>query len=158
MSKRTKFESYITKEIGIEFKACLYFFCILTFHCFVLVMQGMFQVSILTMIEMILTNYIICYLQVLLFHNFDEAEKLGGKEAVGILVCTGIYTAVSYFLNWFGRRADVSVCFMVFMLLSYLCVYLVYKTKRTIDSRELNNLLREYKKRNGVENGRSDQT
>ena len=158
MSKLTKFESYITKEIGIEFKACLYFFCILAFHCFVLVIQGTFQVSILTMAEMILTSYIICYIQVLVFRNFDEAEKLGTIEAVGILVCTGIYTAVSYFLNWFGRRADVTVYFMVFMLLSYICIYLVYKTKRSIDSRELNNLLREYKKRNGEDNGRSNKT
>jgi hypothetical protein len=158
MSKLSKFEVYLSKEINIEFKACLYFFCILAFHCFIRVIQGTFQVSILTLVEMVLVNYIICYIQVLIFHNFDEAEKLGSIEVAGILSCTGIYTIAGYILNWFGRRVDIIIYFIFFMLFCYVCIYWVYKTKRRIDSKELNNLLLEYKKRKGEDNGRSDQT
>lgn len=149
MNKLTKFEKYLTKEISIEFKACLYFYSILFFYSMVLILQGTYSVSILTMAEMIFTAYVICYIQMFVFHNFDEADRLGGIELLGIIVCTGIYTGLSYILKWFQRRTDITVYFTLFIIFTYICVCFINKAKRKIDSKELNNLLYEYKKRNG---------
>lgn len=147
MSKMTRFEKYLTQEIGIEFKACLYFYCVLFFYCIVMFFQGFDSVSILTMAEIIASNYVICYIQVYVFHNFDEADRLGINEGMGILVCTGAYTLLSYCLSWFERKPDITLYFALFLVFTYLCVFLVYKIKRNIDTKELNNLLTEYKKK-----------
>jgi hypothetical protein len=125
MNKRSKFEKYLTNEIGIEFKACLYFYTILFFHSMVLILQGTYSVSILTMAEMILAAYVICYIQMFVFHNFDESENLGGMELLGIVVCTGIYAVLSYLLKWFHRRIDITGYFALFMVFTYICVYYV---------------------------------
>ena len=72
MSKKNKltlWERYLTQEIGIEFKACLYFFAILFFYCMYRLVQGIFDASMLHMAEMILAAYIIGYLQVYVFRN-----------------------------------------------------------------------------------------
>lgn len=84
MSKRRKkisvWEHYLTKEIGIEFKACLYFFCILFFYSVYRVVGGSLEASIIHMSEMILLTYAMGYVQVYLLSNFDEGEHLGIKE------------------------------------------------------------------------------
>jgi membrane protein implicated in regulation of membrane protease activity len=149
MNKLSKLEKYIATEIGIELKSCLYFYCIMLFLCIFLMLQGRFYVSIITMIEIIVTIYIICNIQVYLFHNFDEADRLELMELIGILVCTGMYTVISYLLGWFERNLTVTISFALFMIFSYVCVYFVYKIKRTIETKQLNNLLSDYKKRKG---------
>ena len=78
--KTTLWERYLTKEIGIEFKACLYFFAILFFYCMYRILTGSLDASIIHMAEMIFACYIIGYIQVYLLWNFDEAEALGLKE------------------------------------------------------------------------------
>ena len=50
-------ERYLTKEIGIEFKACLYFFAMLFFYCMYRVCIGQYYASILHMAEMIFLTY-----------------------------------------------------------------------------------------------------
>ena len=92
--KLTIWEAYLTKEIGIEFKACLYFFAILFYYCVYRMVCGIFDASIIHMAEQILTCYVICYLQVYLFGNFDEADKLRGREIAGMIICPGLYTDV----------------------------------------------------------------
>ena len=140
--KLTIWEAYLTKEIGIEFKACLYFFAILFFYCCYRMINHSFDASILHMAEMIFACYIIGYIQVYLFANFDEADRLGTKEITGIVVCTIIYSLVSYFGNWFEKKIVVTLIMAAYILLTYFCVFLIYKSKRRIDDKNLNEELK----------------
>ena len=141
MSKKNKltlWERYLTKEIGIEFKACLYFFAILFFYCMYRLVLGIFDAGMLHMAEMILAAYIIGYLQVYVFWNFDEADTLGGREWLGLGVCTVIYSLLSYFLKWFDKNIWVTVGFAAYVVILYVCVFFIYKSKRHIDDKKLN--------------------
>ncbi len=89
-TKTTLWEKYLTKEIGIEFKACLYFFAMLFFYCVYRLCTGRVSAEILHLTEMIFTCYFIGYMQVYLFWNFDEADTLGKKEICGMIICTVI--------------------------------------------------------------------
>ncbi len=140
--KTTLWERYLTREIAIEFKACLYFFAILFFYCVYRIINGSFDASIIHMLVMILACYIIGYLQVYLFWNFDEADSLGAKEILGMFVCTLLYCLVSYFGNWFDKKIFVTLILAAYILLTYFCVYLIYKSKRIIDDKMLNEELR----------------
>ena len=140
--KLTLWERYLTQEIGIEFKACLYFFAFLFFICVFRMINGIFDVSILHMAEMILTCYIIGYIQVFLFNNFDEADTLGLRECTGIVVCTALYCAVSYIGGWLDRRIVATLIFAAYIVVSYICVFLIYRSKRRIDDKKLNEELR----------------
>lgn len=138
----TLWELYLTKEIGIEFKSCLYFFSILFFYCVYRMIGGSFVADILHMTEMILTCYVIGYLQVYVFWNFDEAEALGLKECAGMLICTLIYIVTSYLFFWFEKNILATVLFAAYILLVYVCVFFIYKSKRRIDDKRLNEDLR----------------
>ena len=140
--KLSLWEKYLTKEIGIEFKACLYFFAILFFYCVYRVCNEQYNAEILHLAEMILTCYVIGYIQVYLFANFDEADKLGGKEIAGIIVCTCIYCLVSYFGSWFDKSIPVTAGLAAYLLVTYFCVFLIYRSKRRIDDKQLNEELR----------------
>ena len=50
-NKLSLWEKYLTKEIGIEFKACLYFFAILFFYCVFRVVNGVYSAEILHLTE-----------------------------------------------------------------------------------------------------------
>jgi hypothetical protein len=136
--KPTLWELYLTKEISIEFKACLYFFAFLFFYCMYRIINGVYDASILHMSELIFACYIIGYIQVYLLWNFDEADFLGGKEILGIVLCTAVYTFLSWLFNWFDKSILVSLFFAAYILLVYFCVYLIYKCKRIIDDKKLN--------------------
>lgn len=136
--KVSLWELYLTKEIGIEFKACLYFFALLFFYCMYRVLGGIYDASILHMTELILTCYIIGYIQVYLLWNFDETDNLGLKEAFGMVFCTAIYSLLSYLFNWFDKKIWVTAIFAAYILITYFCVYLIYKYKRIIDDKRLN--------------------
>lgn len=138
MSKPSLWERYLTKEIGIEFKACLYFYALLFFYCVYRVCVGSTLAEILHMAEMIFLTYIVGYLQVYLLWNFDESDHLGKKEMFGIAVGTAIYTAVSYFCGWFDRNGYVTIGFAAYVIFLYVCVYFVYKCRRKIDDKILN--------------------
>ena len=144
-------ELYLTKEISIEFKACLYFFAFLFYYCMYRVIGGVYDASILHMTELILACYIIGYIQVYLLWNFDEADKLGGKEILGIALCTVVYTAISWLFNWFDKNIIATVLFAAYILLVYFCVYLVYKYKRIIDDKKLNEDLKLFQTRHKSE-------
>ena len=140
--KLSLWERYLTKEISIEFKACLYFFAILFFYCVYRMLQGSFEAEILHMAEMILTCYIIGYIQVYLFDNFDEADTVGFKECLGMIVCTGLYCFVSYFGGWFDGKIGVTLILAAYILITYVCVFFIYRSKRRIDDKKLNEELR----------------
>jgi len=140
-------ERYLTKEIGIEFKACLYFFCILFFYCVYRMALGEMEASILHMTEMIFLTYGMGYVQVYLLSNFDEGETLKGREAFYILICSLIYAGVSFLGRWFERNIVMSMAFALYMMLAYVCAFLVYKFKREIDAKLLNEDLKAFQER-----------
>lgn len=96
------------------------------------------------MAEMILTAYGIGYLQVLVLNNFDEGEQLGVREIFYILLCTGIYMFVAVLGNWYAGNVWMLVAFFCYMVLVYVCAFLVYKVKRDLDTRLLNEELRAF--------------
>ena len=151
MSKRRKkisvWEHYLTKEIGIEFKACLNFFCILFFYSVYRVVGGSLEASIIHMSEMILLTYAMGYVQVYLLSNFDEGEHLGIKEIFYMILCSAIYTGVSFFGKWFDGNMAVTVGFAAYMMVVYMCAFLVYKSKRYIDGKVLNEDLKAFQER-----------
>ena len=53
-----KFRKFLLAEVGIEFKACMYFFAILFYYCIYRITQGSFQADMLVMLEMIITTYV----------------------------------------------------------------------------------------------------
>ena len=130
MNKPSLWERYLTKEIGIEFKACLYFFALLFFYCVYRLCTGFKVAEIWHMAEMIFLTYIVGYIQVFLLWNFDESDELGKKEILGISICTMIYTAVSYFGNWFDKNIYVTAGFAGYVIFLYVCVYFVYTCRR----------------------------
>ncbi len=135
-------ERYLTNEIGIEFKACLYFFAILFYYCVYRMVNGSFEADIIHMAEMILTCYIMGYIQVYLFWNFDESEKQGLKEWAGMLICTCLYGGVSFLFKWFDRNIWVTLGLGAYILLTYICVFIIYRSKRRIDDKKLNEELK----------------
>ncbi len=140
------FVNFWAVEIAIEYKACLYFFAMLAFYCIRLMLMGNFQASVWHMCEMIFSAYFMVYFQVYCLRNFDEAERLGGREWIYILLCTVIYTGLSYLFGWFDRSILVTLIFFAFTGFEYWCAYLVNKIKRKADTENLNDMLEKYKK------------
>lgn len=146
-SKMDKIKRFLSLEIGIEIKACLYFAIILFFYLAYRVIQGSLYASIIRMAEIVLTAYAMSYLQVYLLHNFDEAEQFDGKVMCSLLFCSTLYTAASYLFSWYDRNLTATACYFLYMLLCYGCIFLIYKLKRDFDSAQLNQELEEFKKR-----------
>lgn len=138
-------KNYFSMEIAVEYKACLYFFAILFFYCMFRITRGSFSASMLHMAEIILTTYLMGYLQIGLLGNFDEAESLGKKECCYLAFCTALYTVVSWLFGWLERDGIATALFAAFIAFAYWCVYLINKIKRAIDTENLNRQLTEYK-------------
>lgn len=145
--KMSLLERYLVVEIAIEFKACIYFFSILFFYSTYRLIGGSREADVLHMGEMILLTYGMGYFQRYVLGNFDEGERLGVREALYLFLCVGIFAAVSYLGNWFGRSALGTVFFALFMVVAYLCGFLVYKLKRVLDAKQLNEDLRAFQER-----------
>lgn len=142
-----KFRDYLRTEIAIEYKACLYFACILFFYFAYLMSRRVYSASILFMFEMIMTAYVMSYLQVYLFCDTDVADRPGTKGLLGILVCAGLYGAASFWLGWFEESFLASFMFVGYMLLIYSCVWLLNRMKRALDTEHLNKMLSEFKEK-----------
>ena len=142
-----KFKTYLSLEIGIEFKAFLYFYCLILFYCVYQLVGGSMEANIIILAEMIATTYIMGYLQVYFMRNFDESDHFGIYELVATLGCTLIYTAVSYVLRWYDRKMGVTILFLFYMIFCYVCAFLLYKVKRDIDTKMLNKDLEDFKKK-----------
>ncbi len=136
---------WLANDIALQFKGGLYFFCMTFFYCMVQIFKGIYTLDILTVAEIVVALYLICYMQMYLLNNFDESDKLGKSEVFGIAVCTTVYVSLSYVLNWFGRGIAVTVAFAAYVICCYICVFLCYKIKRNIDTKHLNNMLEKYK-------------
>lgn len=145
--KMSLLERYLVVEIVIEFKACLFFFCIMFFYCTYRVVSGSTQASILHMTEMISLTYVMGYLQYYLLNNFDEGDRVGFREICYMLICVGIYVAVSYLGGWFDRSMGVTVGYTFYMILAYVGAFWVYRVKRRLDAKQLNEDLKAFQKR-----------
>lgn len=145
-SLKEKFMYYLGAEVWIEYKTCLYSYCIMVFYCIYLLCQRTFQARILLLFEMVIAAYFMGYIQVYLLKNFDESDRFGKQEVLSTLLCSFLYTLISYALDWFGRSLLATGLFFLFMLFSFACVYLVNKVRRAYDTRNLNRMLAEFKK------------
>ena len=134
----SKFEKYLYEEIGIEFKACLYFYVILLFYCVYRWVVGIRDASIVHMAEMIFVTYIMGYVQIYLMSGVDDVEHLGLKDFWQMSMCSCIYTGVSDAAGWLDRRLPITIGFLAYMLFAYLCAFGVYKIRRNIDEKLLN--------------------
>lgn len=141
------FKRYFTTEIGIEFKASLYFFAILLFYCCYRILGGNFEANIIFMLEMIISTYVMGYIQVYLLRNFEETDSFGPFELFAVTGCSAVYGLESYFLNWFERSTAVSLIFTGYMIFCFLCMIAIYYLKRHIDTELLNEELEEYKQK-----------
>lgn len=146
-SFKEKFMHYLGAEVWIEYKACLYSYCMMVFYCIFLLCRSVYQARILIMAEMVIVAYFMGYVQVYLLKNFDESDKLGKHEIVSTLLCCFSYTLISYVLDWFGRSLLATGLFFLFMLFSFVCVCLVNRIRRAYDTQNLNKMLSEFKKR-----------
>lgn len=147
-----KWKKFLSLEVGIEMKACLYFAIILFFYFCYQMIQGSLYASIVCMFEMVLAAYAMCYLQVYGLKNFDESEHFDKGTIAFTLFGAAFYTLISYFLSWYGRDKLATVCFFFYMILCYVCISLIYKIKRNFDTEELNQDLMQYKHKKKAEN------
>ena len=144
---RRLFEYYITKKIGTEIKCCLIFLYILCFYCGYRWLGGVMKADIIDMLEMLWLPYIIGWIQVLLHLDFDEVDNLRLKEWAFILLSSVVYAAAAYFFDWFDKNMLVDIGFWFYMVVAYLCTFLIYKIKRFIDAKHLNEDLKRFQER-----------
>ncbi len=137
-------ESYLTKKIGTEIKCCLTFFLILCFYCVYRWLTGYTQAGIINMLEMVLLAYVLQWIQVLIHSDFDEVDRLGIKEWLLVLLGSFAYAVAAHFLGWFDKNILVDIGFWFYMVVAYLCTFLIYKIKRFIDAKHLNEDLKRF--------------
>ena len=141
----SRWDKFLSAEIEIEFKASLYFYTILFFYFAYQLYNGSFSAGIVIIVEMILTAYIMGFIQVFLLDNFDETENFTWKEALKVVCCSLIYVAVSYLGGWFDRNLIVTAIYLVFMFGCYGCVYWLYSVRRAICTKQMNKELENFK-------------
>lgn len=146
----TKLERYLLEEIGVEFKACIYFFCYLFYYSMYKLLGGNTSASIIHMAEMIFFTYGMCYFQIYIMKNFDENEEFKIRELLLSMVCSVMYTFVSWLGGWFDRNIPVTVGFFLYVVFAYICGFLVYKIRRTLSSKALNEDLKAFKERGNI--------
>lgn len=146
-----RLKNYFSKEIGIEYKSCLYFFAMLFFYCVYRMVNGKFSADILIMAEIIFAAYLMCYLQVYVLRNFDEGEVVDKFTCLSVLFCSVAYTGISYWLRWFDRNGWVTLLYFLYMVFMYICMFLINKIKREIDTKQLNEELEVFKKNRELE-------
>ena len=149
MRKRITFflEQYLSRKIGAEIKCCLTFLLILCYYCIYRWSMGFTEASILHMLEMIWLAYVLEWIQVLLHSDFDEVDRLGMKEWLMVLIGSGVYAGIGHIAGWFDGNIAVTAGFGIYMIASYLCTFLIYKLKRAIDAKLLNNDLKHFQDR-----------
>lgn len=101
--------------------------------------------EILHMAEMIFLTYAVGYLQVYVLWNFDESDEISKKELLGIIICTIIYTAVSYIGKWFDRNSYVTLGFAAYIVFVYMCLSGYINAGARIDDKILNSDLKLFK-------------
>lgn len=150
-------EKFFAAEIGIEFKAALYFYSILLFYIGYQLINGQFHARIAVILEMIAATYIIGYMQVFLLGNFDEAESITPAVVIKAIVCSAVYTAASFLLGWFDGNTLITALFFLFMLIFYACSYWLYSFRRRVSTKELNAELECFKHKKLADNNKKQE-
>lgn len=138
---------WLSVEVGVEYKACLYFFVFLFYYCVYLLLHGIYSASLLHMGEMICATYGMGYLQVLVLGNFDESDRYSVRELLLTILCSAAYTGVSYLCGWFDRQPAATAFFALYCAAAYFCANLVNRLKRDADTERLNVMLQGYQRR-----------
>lgn len=145
--KVSRLTYFMAKEAGIELKAALYFWCILFFYSLFRILKGSWEASIVHLFEMIVTTYVMGYVQMYVFSNFDEGEKFTGRSFLYSIICSGVYTGIAYGFRWLETSYVALGLFFVYLLVAYMCAWLMYKVKRIGDTRSLNEDLKAFQER-----------
>ena len=140
-------EQYLTRKIGAEIKCCLTFLLILTYYCIYRWVCGFTEAGIIHMLEMVMLAYVLEWIQVLMHSDFDEVDRLEIKEWILILIGSIVYAIAGHFCGWFDGKIAVCTGVGVYMVCVYLCTFLIYKIKRVIDAKMLNNDLKQFHER-----------
>ncbi len=140
-----KIEKFFAAEIGIEFKAALYFYSMLFFYMGYQIIKGSFDADIIVILEMIAATYAMGFVQVFLLQNFDESESITFKAVIKAVLCSVVYTFMSWLLGWFDRNIIITAAFLVFVIGCYGCTYWLYSFRRSVSTKELNRELEEFK-------------
>ena len=148
---RTWIEKYLTRKIGVEIKCCVMFFMLLCFYAGYRLICGFREADIFHMIEMVLLAYLLGWLQLLMGSDFDEVDRLGGKDWAVVAGGAAVYSLASFVLGWFEKDLTVTFLFAVYMVIAYLGIFLIHKIKRVIDAKLLNNDLQRFQKRENKE-------
>ncbi|MDY5636074.1 DUF3021 domain-containing protein [Streptococcus orisratti] len=138
-------EGFLSQEIANEYKTAVYCFCVYFFYSAYQLLQGRTTANIYYLIEMVIVTYVITQIQVFLFNNFDEADRLARRELLGLIVCSCLYGLVGQWLSWFDGNLLAAACFVIYVMLEYLTIFIANKIKRSIDSKKLNIMLDDYK-------------
>lgn len=146
-NNRALLQRYLAIEVKIEFKACLYFFCILFFYSVFRMVHGSFEASILHMAEMIFTTYAMGYIQMFFLANFDEGERFNGRTVAYSLLGAFLYTVVAVLGKWFEGNVIALGLFFGYMEICFLCAFCVYTVKREFDTKMLNDDLKIFQER-----------
>lgn len=141
-----KLRKLLLAEVGIEFKACTYFFAFLFFYCVYRITQGSFQADMAVMAEMILSTYVMGYVQVFLLRNFEESDRLGAFELLASIGCSAVYVLLSYLFSWFDRAWLPGLIFFAYVFVCYVSIFCIYYVRRHWDTEELNQELEAFKK------------
>ncbi len=144
------FERYLTRKIGVEIKCCLMFFMILCYYCGYRLVFGIWDAGIIHMLEMVILAYLLGWIQALIGSDFDEVDRLCLKDWGVVIVGSSIYTLASHIFGWFEKNLIAAAFFAAYMIVTYLCIFLIYKIKRAIDAKLLNNDLRHFQQRNNA--------
>lgn len=148
---RTFIEKYLTRKIGVEIKCCLMFFMVLCFYAVYKLICGFRDANIFHMLEMVMLAYILGWIQMLLGSDFDEVDRLNLKDWLVVIGASAIYSLTAFVFSWFERNLVVTLIFALYMVISYLGVFLIHKMKRVIDARLLNEDLEKFKHRDNKE-------
>ncbi len=152
----SKWDKFLSREIEIEFKAALYFYTILFFYFACQLFSGSMTADIIIIIEMIVTAYVMGFVQVYMLGNFDEAEQFTRKEALKIVGCSAAYSIVSYLGGWFERDLLITAIYFVFMFAAYGSAYWLYSVRRAVNTREMNRELEAFKQKIKMQNPVTD--
>lgn len=148
---RTWIEKYLTRKIGVEIKCCVMFFMLLCFYAGYRLICGFREADIFHMLEMVLLAYLLGWLQLLMGSDFDEVDRLSGKDWAVVAGGAAVYSLASFVLGWFEKDLTVTFLFAAYMVIAYLGIFLIHKIKRVIDAKLLNNDLQRFQKRENKE-------
>ena len=146
MKKKRKytFMDYLRDEIGIEYKSTLYFFALVFCYACWRLKCGVYTAELLHLGEMIMTTYIMNYIQLFLLRNFDEAEHYRLREVIYSVLCSAVYALTAHLCGWFDREPVVELIFFAFWIFAYYCAYLINKIRRNADTQQLNEELERF--------------